>query len=220
MERLDRAVLNSLADKVFTPQRVATILTELKERLNNDRGMDIKDLNKQLKITQHKIEQLYAAIESGCVSLDEDTKARMDANKSKRAEIAAKIANYQLSPKALVETIDPDEVKRWSKMLREKLLDTESGFSKEYLQLLIKEIVLTGKEVLVSGDTRALVGAIRFTAEKKNPTTAKTVIGFNEVWRRRVFADILYSDRALEQELEEKLFPRRHQILPMIESLP
>ena len=148
MERLDRAVLNSLADKVFTPQRVASILTELKHRLNNDSGMDIKDLNKQLKLIEHKIEHLYAAIESGCISLDEDTKARMDAHKSKRAEIAAKIANYQISPKALVETIDPYEVKRWSEMLREKLLDTESGFSKEYLQLLIKEIVCHFSEPL------------------------------------------------------------------------
>ncbi len=183
MARFDKAILNALADKVFTPERVSVILKELKQRMSKDSGMDINDLNKQLKVVQHKIHQLYDAIETGCVSLDEDTKARMDDHKSKRAELAAKVANYQLSPKMLVDTIDPEEVKRWSELLREKLLDTTSGFPKEYLQLLIKEIVLTGKEVRVSGDSRALVGAIRFAAETKNPITSKKVIGFNDVWR-------------------------------------
>jgi hypothetical protein len=83
----------------------------------------------------------------------------------------------------LVDTIDNEEEKRWSELLREKLLDTTSGFPKEYLQLLIKEIVLTGKEVRVSGDSRALGRAIRFAAETKNPTTSKKVIGFNDNWR-------------------------------------
>ena len=82
----------------------------------------------------------------------------MDSHKSERAEIAAKVANYQMSPKKLVDTISQDEIKRWSELLREKLLDTTVGFPKEYLQLLIKEIVLTGKEVRVSGDPRALGG--------------------------------------------------------------
>ena len=67
--------------------------------------------------------------------------------------------------------------------MREKLLDQSSGFSKGYLQLLVKEIVLKGNEVTISGDSRAMVGAIRFAAEKKNPIAAKAVIGFNEVWR-------------------------------------
>jgi len=183
MERFDAAILNALADRVFTPERVAVILRELKQRMNKEGGQDINDLNKQLKVAQHKIDQLYEAIESGCVALDSDTKARMEAHKSKRAEIAAKVANYQMSPKKLVDTISQDEIKRWSELLREKLLDTTGGFPKEYLQLLIKEFVLTGKEVRVSGDTRAMVGAIRLAAETKNPTTAKAVIGFNGVWR-------------------------------------
>lgn len=54
----------------------------------------------------------------------------MDSHKFQKAEIAAKISNYQLSLKALVDDISTEEVKRWSEMLREKLLDTSSGFPK------------------------------------------------------------------------------------------
>jgi hypothetical protein len=35
----------------------------------------------------------------------------------------------------------------------------------------------------IDRERRALEWVIRFQAETKNPTTAKAVIGFNEVWR-------------------------------------
>lgn len=182
MEKFDRQILNGLAEKVFTPERVAFMLTELKQKIDGS-GIDISDLQKQVKVVQHKIDKLYDAIENGYLPMDEETKSRMDGHKTKRAEIQAKIENYQYSPKASVDTIDSKDVDNWCGLLREKLLDPKSGFAKEYLQLLIKEIVLTKNEVKVSGDSRALVGAIKFRAEKINPTTANSVIGFNKVWR-------------------------------------
>lgn len=184
LEKFDRTILDALAQKIFTPDRVATIILEFKTRMNNGDGMDIKDLNKQLKIVQHKIDKLYEAIENDCIALDEDTKARMEEHKAKRTELAAKIANYRMSPTAIADTVTSAEVDKWTELLREKLLDTTGGFSKDYLKLLINKIVVTGKEVKVTGDPRAMVGAIRMAvAEKKNPIAAEAVIGFNSVWR-------------------------------------
>jgi cysteine sulfinate desulfinase/cysteine desulfurase-like protein len=48
---------------------------------------------------------------------------------------------------------------------------------------LVKEIVLTDGVARIRGGHRPLVGAIRLSAEKKNPITSKKVIGFNSVWR-------------------------------------
>lgn len=156
------------------------MLLELKQKMNGSE-MDISDLQKQLKVVQHKIDKLYDAIENGCVPLDQETKNRMDAHKTKIAELQTKIENYQSSPKASIDSIGSKEVDHWCDVLRKMLLDTKSSFAKGCLQLLIKEIVLTKNEVRVSGDPRALVGAIRFKAEKTNPTTEKSVIGFDKV---------------------------------------
>ena len=69
--------------------------------------------------------------------------------------------------------------------LRNELLDTTKPFSKEYLQLLIKEVILKDGVATIRGGYRPLAGAIRWAAEKKNPTAANAVIGFNGEWRPR-----------------------------------
>lgn len=96
------------------------------------------------------------------MTLDEETKNRMDGHKAKKAELQARIQNYQLSPQAAVDSISDKDVEFWCEMLREKLLDTQSGFSKDFLQLLVREIVLTKNEVKVFGNPLALAGAIKF----------------------------------------------------------
>ena len=57
-------------------------------------------------------------------------------------------------------------------------------FAKDYLQLLVSEIVLTESEVKFKGKYGALVGAVKFSAEKKlNLSTSDEVLRFNQEWR-------------------------------------
>jgi hypothetical protein len=86
----------------------------------------------------------------------------------------------------LFRSIDKEEVASFCAVLREKLLDTSQPFSKEYLQLLVNEIVLTGNSVTVKGGYVPLVGAVRFTAQKKKLSTPQEVLNFNKDWRPRV----------------------------------
>ncbi len=75
------------------------------------------------------------------------------------------------------------EVASFCAVLREKLLVTSQPFSKEYLQLLVKEIVLTGNIVTVKGGYIPLVGAVKFTSQKKKLSTHQEVLSFNSDWR-------------------------------------
>lgn len=56
-------------------------------------------------------------------------------------------------------------------------------FSKEYLQLLVKEIVLNGNSVRIRGGYTSLAGAIKFAAKKKKLSTPGEVLNFNSGWR-------------------------------------
>lgn len=47
MEKLDQAVLEALADKVFTPERVAVMLTELKQQMAGSKPVSLQSLMKQ-----------------------------------------------------------------------------------------------------------------------------------------------------------------------------
>lgn len=59
----------------------------------------------------------------------------------------------------------------------------DEPFSKEYLQLLVKEIVLNGNSVKIGGGYASLAGAIKFAAQKKKLSTPGEVLNFNSVWR-------------------------------------
>lgn len=183
MDRLDRLVLEALADQVFTADRVEAMLLELKRRLADNGNEDgVTKLLAQLESIQARIERLVNAIEIGVSVPDDTVKIRMaDLNQQKK-ELSAKIAAYNYSPKALVDTIDKEEFKQFSALMRERLLDKKSGFSKEYLQLLVDKIVLTGNKVVVHGNFRSLVGAVKFATKKLNPLTPVGVSGFSHEW--------------------------------------
>lgn len=184
MEKFDRLVLNALADKVFTLSRVAAMLTELKNRLKQDNGVNIQELTKRLQVIQFRLNNLIDAIADNTVE-KEDVKDKIVELKQQKADVSAKIASHQQSPQALVDSIDLEEVKMFAGLMRQRLLDQNTPFSKEYLQLLVKEIVLKGNQATIKGSYKSLVGAVRFTAEKKNLSTPDEVLRFNDVWRAR-----------------------------------
>ncbi|MEI6305901.1 MAG: recombinase family protein [Deltaproteobacteria bacterium] len=180
IEQFDRQVLEALANKVFTPERVEAMMIELRQRLA-DGGADLRTLTRKQEALQVKLKNVYSAISNG-IEVDQFFRDELDRLKQQEAEIAIKIATYQVSPKAIVDAIDKTEVEEFCAKLREELLDTSKPFNKEYLQLLVKEIILTDGVAKVSGGTRQLAGAIKWTAQKKNPVHSKRVIGFNAGW--------------------------------------
>ncbi|MDD2540634.1 MAG: recombinase family protein, partial [Desulfuromonadaceae bacterium] len=185
MEKLDQAVLGALADRVFTPERVSVMLAELKQQLAGSKQVTMQDLMKQLEAVRFRLGNVYKSIEMG-IELDEQFKENLSGLKKMEAEVAARIANYKQSPQAVVDSIDKDEVTSFCKLLRERLLDTSKPFSKEYLQLLVKEIVLNGDSVRIKGEYTSLAGAIKFTGKKKKLSTPGEVLNFNNDWRPRV----------------------------------
>jgi DNA invertase Pin-like site-specific DNA recombinase len=185
MEKLDQAILEGLANKVFTPERVAVLLAEMKEHGNGDKQVTMQDLTKQLKAVRFRLANVYKSIESG-IELDDIFRENLNRLKQQEADINAKIAGYEHSPQAVIDSIDKDEVASFCAVLRDGLLDTSHPFSKELLQLLVNEIVLTGNNIKVKGGYVPLVGAVKLMAQKKKLSTPQEVLSFNKVWRPRV----------------------------------
>lgn len=183
MAKLDAAVLLALADKVFTPERVGVLIRELKSRMRGDNNVSINDLIKQSDMVQFKLNNLYRSIEDG-IQVDALLKQRLEQLKQQEADLSVKIAGYDNSPQAMVESIAPDEIKVFTGKLRERLLNRDTAFSKEYLKLLVREVELKENQATVRGSYCSLVGAIKL-AETKNLSTSKEVLRFNGNWRAR-----------------------------------
>ena len=184
MDKLDKAILTALADNVFTEDRVAALLKELKRLTKGNNGESILELNKQLEAVRFRLKNLYYSIENG-IEVDAILKGRLEELKNQENGIAAKIAAYEHSPEAFIDSIDKEEIRQFTTTLRQRLLDSSTPFSKEYLHLMVKQIELKENQVKVVGSYRSLAGAIKFAAEKKNLSTSQKVLRFNSDWRAR-----------------------------------
>lgn len=183
MAKLDSAVLSALADKVFTPERVGVLIRELKSRMRGDNNISIDNLIKQSDMVQFKLNNLYRSIEDG-IQVDGLLKQRLEQLKQQEVDLSQKIAGYDNSPQAMVENIAPDEIRSFTAKLRERLLNRDTAFSKEYLKLLVREVELKENQATVRGSYSSLVGAIKL-ADTKNLSTSKEVLRFNGDWRAR-----------------------------------
>ena len=95
MERMDRLILERLVERVLTPERVTSLLKEwLTEKAKRDvtSEQDIERLNWALRAAEDGLNNLYAAIEKGIVSLDSSLQARVNGLRDERERILSEIA--------------------------------------------------------------------------------------------------------------------------------
>ena len=74
MEKLDAVILRTVAERVFTPERVATMLKELQARLKaakSDHQEELKQLARELEEIKLGMDRLYEAVEKGVLPINE-----------------------------------------------------------------------------------------------------------------------------------------------------
>ena len=161
MDKLDSAVLNMLADKVFSPERVRLIILNLKKQIRDAKENENRehlDLQRELGEVEASITRLYEAVEKGFLPLDASLKVRNQKLQARKEEIQQEIAgNKRLQ---IIPEIKDRQVDLFCKALRMKLMDRSSGFGKEYLRRLVSEIRLTGELAEITGSKAALTFAL------------------------------------------------------------
>lgn len=163
MEKTDQQVLNQLANQVFTPQRVQSMMTALRQliRSSKDSQQDhINQLNRQLKQIEERQHRLLDAIESGIIDLDETVQSRAQNLKTAREAIIIEIAGVRRRDHAIpFEQIKASQVEAFAKTLKVKLLAKDSAIAKNYLSMLVDKIVVSDKTATVTGSYSALANA-------------------------------------------------------------
>lgn len=162
MEKTDQQVLHQLADKVFTPQRVQTMMTALRQRIRTSKETQqtkINELNRQLKLTEDRQHRLLDAIESGFIDLDETVQSRAQNLKTAREALIIEIAGVRRDYSLPGEQIKASQIEAFAKTLKAKLLAKDSAIAKSYLNLLVDEVVVIDKTATMKGSYSALAHA-------------------------------------------------------------
>ena len=181
MEKLDDVVLRSLADKVFTPRRVGSMVRGLIERVKRSRGDQtekFKKLNKELDEVQKGTDRLYEAVQKGLLPLDSSLTERAHKLKARREGILIEIAGIKREQEIPVKTIGEAQVDGFCRALKSKFFDRTSNFGKEYLKLLVDEIRVEQRQIRIRGSYSALAHVL----SKKKLGNPESVPSFGDVW--------------------------------------
>jgi site-specific DNA recombinase len=76
MQYLDTSVLDQLADRVFTPERLLLMLAEARQLMSSRTAADrqkLMQLQGELRKADERPSRLYEAVEGGFMPLDEST---------------------------------------------------------------------------------------------------------------------------------------------------
>lgn len=186
MEKLDALVLNQLADKVFAPDRLHAIMTALRKRLKTSKDSQqerINQLNRQLKQTEERQHRLLEAIETGTIDLDEVTQRHAQQLKASREALLIELAGVRRDHSLPVDQIKASQIDNFGKLLRQRLMSSDSGFAKSYLNLLVDEIVVQDRTATIKGSYAALAAAAAM--DKIKVGHSKQVPTFIHDWRAR-----------------------------------
>ncbi len=160
MEKLDELVLEQLAAKVFAPERLQEMMSELRQRIKSSKNGQqerINELNRQVKKTEERQSRLLEAIETGTIELDETTQRRAQQLKAGREALFIELAGVRRDTDLpSVEYLKASQVDLFGKVLRQKLLAKGSPFAKSYLNILVDEIVVEDKTATIKGSYAAL----------------------------------------------------------------
>ena len=182
MDKVDRIVLSTLSDKVFTEDRVGKMLHLLKEQRKGTRHTQhafLRELGNELEKNRQATERLYEAVEAGLLPQDATLTERAHKLQSRRQEILTEMAGIKREAGMPNELLSEKNVRAFCNALRKRMHDPGSSFGKQYLRLLVKDVRITGKEIRMRGSYEAVAHAI----SKKELGTPEGVPSFIPEWR-------------------------------------
>ena len=164
MEKVDQAILAEVIEKVLQPERLRTLMEELRKRIQtgkDNRNERVAELERQIKNTDDRQNRLLDAIESGIIDLDETTHRRAQQLKTAKESLLIQITEVRTSPlPPAIEFLKPSQVDTFGKALRQLLQAKDSTLAKSYVQLLIDEVVVINDEAIIRGSYVAMAHAL------------------------------------------------------------
>ncbi len=181
-EQVDRLILSSLADRVFTASRVRVMLENLRKRLSQSQASQdgkLKQLTKELDSLQHRSNQLYEAVEKGLLPTDSTLTERAHKLQAQRQALLTGMAGLRRLKHMPLEALGEKQILTFTAALRERLIEKDRVFSKKYLKLLVEEIRYQNRQLVMKGSYTALA---RVVGESKRGTPQGEVPTFGLDW--------------------------------------
>ena len=184
MPTLDNAVLGHLAERLFTPDRLAEILKAFVARSSQDQESRREQLGQARRAqteAEGRIDRLLQLIEQGMMALDDAVfKERLATAKAARQGAVERVKLLDRAAADGAGEITADKIAALAAALRDALSSGDANFRKAYLRLFVDQVIVGDGDIHLRGPTLALAKA---ASAGRLPATGGGVPSFVPKWR-------------------------------------
>ena len=185
MDHLDDIVVGEVTKKVLEPVQLTEMLLAY-ARAGADREAGLRDRMSKVR-HDHKeavaaITRLLELVEKGLMDAEDPSlRERLIGMKVRRDALAKEATDLQRQAAEGEPQITPAKVERLTRLLRDKLQHGTPELRQAYTRLVMDEVVVTEKEIRISGSKATLA---RCAAQDELPVSP-AVLSFVQGWRAR-----------------------------------
>lgn len=185
MPKLDTLVLDHLAQRLFTQERLSQILAGYAARSQEDASAATAHLaqaRKAVTEAEGRIERLLTLVEQGDLAADDPAmRQRLAAARLARREAEERVKQLEAMGRQGTPIITAAKIERLGSAVREALAKDDPSYRKAYLRLFVDQVVVRDNEIRLRGPTAQLVKA----AANGEVPPAAMVPSFVQKWRPR-----------------------------------
>ena len=163
MATLDGMILEQMANRLFTPQRLTQILEgyiEKSAEADSVRKSQLTVLRARETENKGKINRLLGLVANGTMDADDpQMKSMLGDLKAQGHAIAHEIAVLERSAAATGAGITTAKIEKFGALLRDALRNDDPAFRRAYLRLFVESVVVDDREIRVRGPKDALANA-------------------------------------------------------------
>ena len=185
VETLDSAILNHIAERVFTEERCQEILREFVE----DQGVLRQKTADQCRLLERERDELGKRLERWYERIETDPELgdvgaeRLRELKAKRDDVARTLEKLKPLHGVPPYLYKPETIERFQERLREAFLSRDRGTARAYLRNLVDHIVVGEDEIII--EARANVALAMMAEPRVSLPTEGTVLTTVVDWHAR-----------------------------------
>ncbi len=185
MAKLDELVLGQLEVKLFQKTRLKAILSKLIERNatkldeNHDRE---RQLRKELREAEEKIDRLYDALANGTAGNTDGFRRNVSKLEQQKDDLLRQVSGLNRRRNIPTNALTPANIDRFAIAARERLRNRDISFRKRYLRLFVERVEVRDNDIRISGPESALAKGI---SEMAKPGTDIVPSFVPEWWARQ-----------------------------------
>jgi site-specific DNA recombinase len=183
MDALDNTVIGQLADRVFQPDRLGDLLAGFLDQsrdAEHERRQRLGRVKAELTETEGAIQKLLGMVEKGLMDMEDPALAeRLRHHKTNRLRLTDEMASHSGAEIPGKMSITSAKIDRLSAVMQDTLKTGSIEFRRAYLRMFVGRVVVSRREVRISGPKAALAKAASSDVLAPGPG----VLNFIREWR-------------------------------------